>query len=200
MAADVSVVDIVASGVARCKSTAIACSARSMKPRTSFRKRSCAPGADSAASKGAPRSTGSHQRLSERRRQSLPGLPADHTPTKGPATEIACHETDLDTHDNTESCISVKKKSQVRSPHGLTGCPPKPPLIERPLLEIETAAELARVYETLANDTRLRLLHVLLKEGEIYPSGLAANLGMKPQAVGDQLPRLAIELRTGPIR
>jgi DNA-binding transcriptional ArsR family regulator len=85
----------------------------------------------------------------------------------------------------------VKKKSQVRSPRGLPGCPPKPPLVERPLLGIETAAELARVYETLANDTRLRLLHVLLKEGEIYPSGLAAKLGMKPQAVSNQLQRLS---------
>ena len=94
-------------------------------------------------------------------------------------------------YDNTASCISVKKKSQVRSPRGLTGCPPKPPLVERPLLGIETAAELARVYETLANDTRLRLLHVLLKEGEVYPSGLAAKLGMKPQAVSNQLQRLS---------
>jgi DNA-binding transcriptional ArsR family regulator len=64
-------------------------------------------------------------------------------------------------------------------------------LAERPLLGIETAAELARVYETLANDTRIRLLHVLLKEGEIYPSGLAEKLGMKPQAVSNQLQRLS---------
>ncbi|HEY5706742.1 MAG TPA: metalloregulator ArsR/SmtB family transcription factor [Terrimicrobiaceae bacterium] len=85
----------------------------------------------------------------------------------------------------------MKKKSQVRSPRGLPECPPKPPLVERPLLGMETAAELARVYETLANDTRLRLLHLLLKEGEIYPSGLAAKLGMKPQAVSNQLQRLS---------
>ena len=85
----------------------------------------------------------------------------------------------------------MKKKSQVRSPLELTRCPPKPSLVERPLLGMETAAELARVYETLANDTRLRLLHVLLKEGEIYPSGLAAKLGMKPQAVSNQLQRLS---------
>jgi DNA-binding transcriptional ArsR family regulator len=94
-------------------------------------------------------------------------------------------------YDNTDSCISVKKKSQVRSPRGLPGCPAKPPLVERPLLGMEAAAELARVYETLANDTRLRLLHVLLKEDEIYPSGLAAKLGMKPQAVSNQLQRLS---------
>ena len=85
----------------------------------------------------------------------------------------------------------MKRKSKVRSPRGVPGCPSKPPLVERPLLGTETAAELARVYETLANDTRLRLLHVLLKEGEIYPSGLAAKLGMKPQAVSNQLQRLS---------
>ena len=84
----------------------------------------------------------------------------------------------------------MNKKSQVGSPGRVPKCPPKPPLAERPLLGIETAAELARVYETLANDTRLRLLHVLLREGEIYPSGLAAKLGMKPQAISNQLQRL----------
>jgi ArsR family transcriptional regulator, lead/cadmium/zinc/bismuth-responsive transcriptional repressor len=97
----------------------------------------------------------------------------------------------LDIHDDTDSCISVKKVNKVRSLAGLPECPSKLPLAERPLLGIEAAAELARVYETLANDTRLRLLHVLLKEGEIYPSGLAAKLGMKPQAVSNQLQRLS---------
>jgi hypothetical protein len=61
----------------------------------------------------------------------------------------------------------VKKVNKVRSLAGFPECPSKPSLAERPLLGIETAAELARVYETLANDTRLRLLHVLLKEGEL---------------------------------
>lgn len=84
----------------------------------------------------------------------------------------------------------MKPKGRIRTPGGLPECPSKPPLAERPLLGIETAGELARVYETLANDTRLRLLHVLLKEGEIHPSGLAAKLGMKPQAVSNQLQRL----------
>ena len=97
----------------------------------------------------------------------------------------------LDIYDDTDTCNSVKKISQVPPPRALPRCPSKSPLAERPLLGIETAAELARVYETLANDTRLRLLHVLLKEGEIYPSGLAAKLGMKPQAVSNQLQRLS---------
>jgi ArsR family transcriptional regulator, lead/cadmium/zinc/bismuth-responsive transcriptional repressor len=85
----------------------------------------------------------------------------------------------------------VKKVHRVHSLARLPECPSKPPLAERSLLGIEAAAELARVYETLANDTRLRLLHVLLKEGEISPSGLTAKLGMKPQAVSNQLQRLS---------
>ena len=85
----------------------------------------------------------------------------------------------------------MKRVNKVRPVARLPECPSKPPLAERPLLGLEAAAELARVYETLANDTRLRLLHVLLKEGEIYPSGLAAKLGMKPQAVSNQLQRLS---------
>jgi ArsR family transcriptional regulator, lead/cadmium/zinc/bismuth-responsive transcriptional repressor len=85
----------------------------------------------------------------------------------------------------------VDKKSRVHSSNGPPECPSKPSLAERPLLGLGAATELARVYETLANDTRLRLLHVLVKEGEIYPSGLAAKLGMKPQAVSNQLQRLS---------
>ena len=87
--------------------------------------------------------------------------------------------------------MTVKKVNKLRSLAGLLECPSQPPLAERPLLELETAAELARVDETLAHETRLRLLHVLVKEGEIYPSGLAAKLGMKPQAVSNQLQRLS---------
>jgi DNA-binding transcriptional ArsR family regulator len=85
----------------------------------------------------------------------------------------------------------VKKVNKVRSLAGLLECPSQPALAERPSLGLEAAAELARVYETLANETRLRLLHVLVKEGEIYPSGLAAKLGMKPQAISNQLQRLS---------
>jgi ArsR family transcriptional regulator, lead/cadmium/zinc/bismuth-responsive transcriptional repressor len=87
--------------------------------------------------------------------------------------------------------MSVKEVNKPRSLAGPPECPSKPPLAERPLLGLEAAAKLARVYETLANDTRLRLLYVLLKEGEIYPSGLASKLGMKPQAVSNQLQRLS---------
>jgi DNA-binding transcriptional ArsR family regulator len=43
----------------------------------------------------------------------------------------------------------------------------------------------------LANDTRLRLLHALERAGELCVNDLAAELGLKPQAVSNQLQRLA---------
>ncbi len=42
-------------------------------------------------------------------------------------------------------------------------CPPKPALKERPLLTPPQAAELAEVFKVLANDSRLRLLHALVR-------------------------------------
>jgi len=84
----------------------------------------------------------------------------------------------------------VKKPLSTRR-HGLPCCPPKPSLTERSLLDDAVASELATIYETLANDTRLRLLHALAKENELSPSALAGRLGMKPQAVSNQLQRLS---------
>ncbi len=53
------------------------------------------------------------------------------------------------------------------------------------------AGELAGTFKVLANDTRLRLLHALVRAGELCVSDLAAELGMAPQAVSNQLQRLA---------
>jgi DNA-binding transcriptional ArsR family regulator len=43
----------------------------------------------------------------------------------------------------------------------------------------------------LANDARLRILHALERAGELFVTDLAAEVGMKPQAVSNQLQRLA---------
>jgi ArsR family transcriptional regulator, lead/cadmium/zinc/bismuth-responsive transcriptional repressor len=67
----------------------------------------------------------------------------------------------------------------------------KPPLTERPLLDGAQAGELVRLFEVLASDTRLRLLHALERAGELNVSGLANALEMAPQAVSNQLRRLA---------
>jgi DNA-binding transcriptional ArsR family regulator len=63
-------------------------------------------------------------------------------------------------------------------------------LRKRPLLTLEQADELAVVFKVLANDTRLRLLHALVRAGELCVTDLATAVGMKAQAVSNQLQRL----------
>jgi DNA-binding transcriptional ArsR family regulator len=71
-----------------------------------------------------------------------------------------------------------------------TPCPPKLALHHRSLLTADQAAALASVFKILANDTRLRLLHALVRARELCVSDLADAVGMKPQAVSNQLQRL----------
>jgi DNA-binding transcriptional ArsR family regulator len=69
-------------------------------------------------------------------------------------------------------------------------CPPKPSLARRPLIGPQQASELGGLFKVLANDTRLRLLHALVRAGELSVTQLADSVGMKPQAVSNQLQRL----------
>ncbi len=69
-------------------------------------------------------------------------------------------------------------------------CPPKPPLHERGLLGAIDAERLEALFKTLANATRLRLLHALVRTGELCVTDLADAIGMRPQAVSNQLQRL----------
>lgn len=64
-------------------------------------------------------------------------------------------------------------------------------LKDRPLLTPIQAGGLAAVFKVLANDTRLRLLHSLIRTDEMCVTDLAASLGMRPQAVSNQLQRLS---------
>jgi ArsR family transcriptional regulator, lead/cadmium/zinc/bismuth-responsive transcriptional repressor len=66
----------------------------------------------------------------------------------------------------------------------------KPALSARPLMDGAQADELARLFKMLASDTRLRLLHALVRAQEMCVTDLAAELGMAPQAVSNQLQRL----------
>jgi DNA-binding transcriptional ArsR family regulator len=75
-------------------------------------------------------------------------------------------------------------------PLKLPACHPKTPLSERPLLGLAECTELARLFDVLASDTRLRLLHALVLLGDPCMSDLAEAVGMKPQAVSNQLRRL----------
>jgi len=69
-------------------------------------------------------------------------------------------------------------------------CEPKQPLAERDLLGTADASRLEALFKTLANGTRLRLLHALVRAGELCVTDLADAIGMKAQAVSNQLQRL----------
>src|SRR5512144_2943453 len=69
-------------------------------------------------------------------------------------------------------------------------CPSQPPLHERDLLGLVDAKRLEALFKGLANTTRLRLLHALVRAGELCVTDLADSIGMKPQAVSNQLQRL----------
>jgi len=70
-------------------------------------------------------------------------------------------------------------------------CPPRPQLVNRPLLSFVEAVSVMALLKVLANDTRLRLLHHLIKSGEANVGDMAKTLGMKQQAVSNQLARLS---------
>ena len=66
----------------------------------------------------------------------------------------------------------------------------KPRLADRSLIDRPQADELVRLYKILASDTRLRLLHALVRADELCVTDLAAQLGMSAQAISNQLQRL----------
>ena len=70
-------------------------------------------------------------------------------------------------------------------------CPVRPVLAERPLLSFVEAVKVMALFKMLANDTRIRLLHHLVRCGEATVTDMAKTLGMKPQAVSNQLVRLS---------
>ena len=47
------------------------------------------------------------------------------------------------------------------------------------------------LFKVLANDTRIRMLHHIVRTGEATVTDLAKTLGMRPQAVSNQLMRLS---------
>ena len=61
----------------------------------------------------------------------------------------------------------------------------------RALISAAEATELMALFKVLANDSRLRLLHALICAKELCVTSLARAVGMKPQAVSNQLQRLA---------
>ncbi len=71
------------------------------------------------------------------------------------------------------------------------GCCRPSSLKSRSLLSPIEAGGLAAVFKVLSNDTRLRLLHALIRSDELCVTELADSVGMKPQAVSNQLQRLS---------
>jgi DNA-binding transcriptional ArsR family regulator len=67
----------------------------------------------------------------------------------------------------------------------------KPPLAGRPLMGSAQASRLVVLFKVLGNDTRLRLLHALHRGGQVPVGELAELVEMRPQAVSNQLQRLA---------
>ncbi len=74
------------------------------------------------------------------------------------------------------------------------------PVRSRPLISASEAERLTRLFKIFANETRLRLLHALVREDELCVGDLATAVGMKPQAVSNQLQRLVDRGIIGPRR
>jgi DNA-binding transcriptional ArsR family regulator len=85
--------------------------------------------------------------------------------------------------------IQVKDMKASADPNA-HGCRPKPRLAARPLISSPEAAGLGQTFKVLANATRLRLLHALVRRPGLSVTELAETLDMKPQAISNQLQRL----------
>jgi DNA-binding transcriptional ArsR family regulator len=76
------------------------------------------------------------------------------------------------------------------SPKKAFFCPPKGPIEKRELFDKKCAEAMAELFGLLANDTRLRILHAIVRQGEVCAGDIAETIGMKPQAVSNQLQKL----------
>jgi DNA-binding transcriptional ArsR family regulator len=82
---------------------------------------------------------------------------------------------------------STKRKTRPK----VECCETRPALKDRPLLSFVDSVKVMALFKVLANDTRIRLLHHLVRSGEATVTDMARTLGMKPQAVSNQLVRLS---------
>ena len=74
---------------------------------------------------------------------------------------------------------------------GASFCASWRPIQERSLISPVEARRIETIFKILANATRLRLLHAIARSSELCVTKIAAAIGMKPQAVSNQLQRLA---------
>jgi DNA-binding transcriptional ArsR family regulator len=66
----------------------------------------------------------------------------------------------------------------------------RPTLRARAPMDEADATRLESLFKVLANDTRLRLLHALVRSGDLTVTQLAETVGMRASAVSNQLQRL----------
>lgn len=64
------------------------------------------------------------------------------------------------------------------------------PIEQREAIGAQVADQLEALFKIMANGARLRILHEIIRAGEICVNDLAHSIGMKPQAVSNQLQRL----------
>ena len=67
----------------------------------------------------------------------------------------------------------------------------RPALPDRSQMGAADASRLEQLFKVLANDTRLRLLHALVRAGDLTVTHLADTVNMRPSAVSNQLQRLS---------
>jgi DNA-binding transcriptional ArsR family regulator len=86
-----------------------------------------------------------------------------------------------------------RKPSPANAAFCLPGdpCSSRLALAERPLLSFVDAVKVMALFKVLANDTRIRILHHIVRNREATVTDIAKTLGMKPQAVSNQLMRLS---------
>ena len=64
-------------------------------------------------------------------------------------------------------------------------------LLDQAAFSAAQITELKRLFKMMANETRLQMLHALIRSEEMCVNDLANALGMKPQAISNQLQRMA---------
>lgn len=69
--------------------------------------------------------------------------------------------------------------------------PKKLVLLDRIDLSALQIVKLKRLFKMIANETRLLILHALIRTEELCVNDIARALNMKPQAISNQLQRMA---------
>lgn len=69
-------------------------------------------------------------------------------------------------------------------------CPEELDLTTRDLVTLDQAEQIGQLFKILANPTRLRIIHALVKTESLSVTSLAEQIEMKTQAVSNQLQKL----------